>query len=91
MVLALAGILYVPADGRGDGIVGEEMLHWLNTFDKGESRSVPFGGMRADGIDTAPSQAEGNELSELARPWEHPNFWHYMHQYVHPRASLESS
>ena len=28
--------LYVPADGRGTGVVGEEILHWLNSFDFGE-------------------------------------------------------
>lgn len=29
--------IYVPADGRGAGVVGEEILHWLNSFDFGES------------------------------------------------------
>lgn len=28
--------MYVPADGRGAGVVGEEILHWLNSFDFGE-------------------------------------------------------
>lgn len=28
--------IYVPADGRGAGVVGEEILHWLNSFDFGE-------------------------------------------------------
>ncbi|EPQ31250.1 uncharacterized protein PFL1_01435 [Pseudozyma flocculosa PF-1] len=31
--LHLAEILYFPADGRGAGVVGEELLHWLNSFD----------------------------------------------------------
>ncbi|KAN0062610.1 hypothetical protein ACQY0O_005143 [Thecaphora frezii] len=29
----LAEILFFPADGRGAGVVGEELLHWLNSFD----------------------------------------------------------
>jgi nuclear pore complex protein Nup85 len=35
-VLSLTEILYLPADGRGDGVVGEEVLDWLNTIDRGE-------------------------------------------------------
>lgn len=35
-VLSLTEILYLPADGRGDGVVGEELLDWLNTIDRGE-------------------------------------------------------
>jgi hypothetical protein len=33
-----------------------------------------------DGL--APTTAEAYELADLPRPWEHPNFWHYMYQYV---------
>lgn len=32
-ILRLAGVLYYPKDGRGIGVVGEELLHWLNSFD----------------------------------------------------------
>lgn len=32
-ILHLAEIIYLPADGRGTGVVGEEILHWLNSFD----------------------------------------------------------
>lgn len=35
-VLALTEILYLPADGRGEGLVAEEILDWVNTVDKGE-------------------------------------------------------
>ncbi|PWN91098.1 hypothetical protein FA10DRAFT_299740 [Acaromyces ingoldii] len=31
--LHLAETLYLPVDGRGAGVVGEEVLHWLNSFD----------------------------------------------------------
>ncbi|GAA5887149.1 hypothetical protein JCM5296_001611 [Sporobolomyces johnsonii] len=36
-VLALAEILYLPADGRGEGVVGEELLDWVNTVDRAPS------------------------------------------------------
>lgn len=32
-ILALTEILYLPSDGRGDGIVGEEMMDWVNRVD----------------------------------------------------------
>ncbi len=32
-VLSLADTLYLPADGTGAGVVGEELLHWLNSYD----------------------------------------------------------
>lgn len=32
-ILHFAETLYIPADGRGAGVVGEEILHWLNSFD----------------------------------------------------------
>lgn len=34
-ILALTEILYLPADGRGEGLVAEEILDWVNTVDKG--------------------------------------------------------
>jgi len=41
-VLSLTEILYLPADGRGDGVVGEEVLDWLNTIDRGEHLRLGF-------------------------------------------------
>lgn len=35
-LLGLAEILYFPSDGRGEGLVAEELLDWLNTVDRGE-------------------------------------------------------
>ncbi|GAA6038252.1 hypothetical protein JCM8097_003905 [Rhodosporidiobolus ruineniae] len=35
--LALAEILYFPADGTGEGLVGEEVLDWVNTIDRAPS------------------------------------------------------
>jgi nuclear pore complex protein Nup85 len=32
-ILQLAEVLYYPKDGRGVSVVGEELLHWLNSFD----------------------------------------------------------
>lgn len=32
-ILRLAEVLYYPKDGRGISVVGEELLHWLNSFD----------------------------------------------------------
>ncbi|WFC94038.1 hypothetical protein MBRA1_000665 [Malassezia brasiliensis] len=29
----LAQVLYLPEDGRGMGVIGEELLHWLNAHD----------------------------------------------------------
>ncbi|KAG0658580.1 hypothetical protein C6P46_005700 [Rhodotorula mucilaginosa] len=36
-ILALTEILYLPADGRGEGLVAEEILDWVNTVDKAPS------------------------------------------------------
>ncbi|GAA5988849.1 hypothetical protein JCM10908_006197 [Rhodotorula pacifica] len=36
-ILALTEILYYPSDGRGEGLVGEEVLDWVNTIDKAPS------------------------------------------------------
>lgn len=33
MIFHLAQVLYVPEDGSGMGVVGEELLHWLNAHD----------------------------------------------------------
>lgn len=32
-VFRLAQLLYVPGDGQGLGVVGEELLHWFNAYD----------------------------------------------------------
>jgi nuclear pore complex protein Nup85 len=34
-VLNLAMILYLPQDGRGEGLLGEELLDWVNDVDPG--------------------------------------------------------
>lgn len=34
-ILSLSEILYLPFDARGDGVVGEEILDWVNTVDRG--------------------------------------------------------
>ena len=44
-VLHLAEILYLPADGEGKGPIGEELLHWVNTFDRAPTKE--------DGIELA--------------------------------------
>ncbi|MBW0487382.1 hypothetical protein O181_027097 [Austropuccinia psidii MF-1] len=54
-------LVYVPVDGRGDGIVSEQILDWVN-------RSNP-----------QPPREEGEELSALLIPFEHVNFWPYIH------------
>ncbi len=28
----------------------------------------------------APSSEEGEELADLSRPWEHPNWWDYLNK-----------
>lgn len=35
-ILHLAHALFIPADGRGLGVVGEELLDWWNVADCGE-------------------------------------------------------
>lgn len=32
----LAQILYLPQDGRGEGLLGEELLDWVNEVDPGK-------------------------------------------------------
>lgn len=34
-IFHLAQVLYFPEDGRGMGVLGEELLHWLNAHDVG--------------------------------------------------------
>lgn len=34
-IFHLAQVLYFPEDGRGMGVIGEELLHWLNAHDVG--------------------------------------------------------
>lgn len=41
-ILHLTETIYLPADGRGAGVVGEEILHWLNSFDFGESELLQY-------------------------------------------------
>ncbi|GAA96838.1 uncharacterized protein L969DRAFT_87937 [Mixia osmundae IAM 14324] len=36
-IFKLASILYIPADGRGDGLLTEEYLNWLNYYDPAPS------------------------------------------------------
>ncbi|GAA5821729.1 hypothetical protein JCM11251_000992 [Rhodosporidiobolus azoricus] len=36
-ILALSEILYFPSDGLGEGLVGEELLDWVNTVDRAPS------------------------------------------------------
>lgn len=36
-VFNLAMILYLPQDGRGEGLLGEELLDWVNDVDPGKS------------------------------------------------------
>ncbi|KDE06351.1 hypothetical protein MVLG_03261 [Microbotryum lychnidis-dioicae p1A1 Lamole] len=36
--LSLTEILYLPQDGHGQGVVGEELLDWLNTLDPSPSK-----------------------------------------------------
>ncbi|KAA1082739.1 hypothetical protein PGT21_012664 [Puccinia graminis f. sp. tritici] len=59
-VFSLFVLVHVPADGRGDAIVAEEILDWVN-------RTNP-----------QPPKEEGEELSAMAIPYEHVNFWPYI-------------
>ena len=60
-------------------MVGEEILDWVNTVDRGAL--VLFGGRsRKPTLPAAPSTEEGEELADLSRPWEHPNFWPYIYR-----------
>ncbi|KAI5478837.1 nuclear pore complex protein Nup85 [Pseudohyphozyma bogoriensis] len=36
-IFALTEILYLPSDGLGEGVVGEEVLDWVNTVDRAPS------------------------------------------------------
>ncbi|GAA5941408.1 uncharacterized protein JCM15063_006090 [Sporobolomyces koalae] len=36
-ILSLVELLYLPQDGLGDGVVGEELLDWLNVVDRAPS------------------------------------------------------
>ncbi|EGG04312.1 uncharacterized protein MELLADRAFT_108602 [Melampsora larici-populina 98AG31] len=54
-------LVFVPEDGRGDGIFSEQFLDWVNR------------------INPQPPKEEGEELSNLSLPYEHVNFWPYIH------------
>lgn len=62
-IFSLFVLVHVPADGRGDAIVTEEILDWVN-------RSNP-----------QPPKEEGEELSAMPVPYEHINFWPYIHAF----------
>jgi nuclear pore complex protein Nup85 len=36
-VFQLSEILFLPQDGRGEGLLGEELLDWVNDVDPGTS------------------------------------------------------
>lgn len=61
--LHLARILYMPADGRGDGVVGEELLDWVNLTDCGPTEE------EGEAILAGPGGAHA---------WRHPEFWSYL-------------
>lgn len=42
-VFNLAMILYLPQDGRGEGLLGEELLDWVNDVDPGEIQRLNTG------------------------------------------------
>lgn len=46
VILELAEVLYLPSDGRGSGVVGEEVLNWLNAYDVGECTNLGRGCVR---------------------------------------------
>ena len=55
-IFHLAQVLYFPEDGRGMGVLGEELLHWLNAHDVGtcsHSRSAHHRAGPADCPDLA--------------------------------------
>ena len=55
-IFHLAQVLYFPEDGRGMGVLGEELLHWLNARDVGtcgHSRSAHHRAGPADCPDLA--------------------------------------
>lgn len=44
-IFHLAQILFLPQDGRGEGLLGEELLDWVNDVDPGmrvSSASIRF-------------------------------------------------
>ncbi|KAH9821798.1 nucleoporin Nup85-like protein [Melampsora americana] len=59
--LSLFILVFIPEDGRGDGIFSEQFLDWVNR------------------INPQPPKEEGEELSKLSLPYEHVNFWPYIH------------
>lgn len=61
--LQLVGLLYAPADGRGEGVVGEELLDWLNQADCGP---------------TAEEADELLSGQHAAEPWRAEGFWGYV-------------
>jgi nuclear pore complex protein Nup85 len=39
-IFQLAQILYLPQDGRGEGLLGEELLDWVNDVDPRQFPSI---------------------------------------------------
>jgi nuclear pore complex protein Nup85 len=80
-VFQLAATLYLPQDGRGEGLLGEELLDWLNDVDPREShRGLLWHGRRSRPvlIVQEPDNSQGNEIMQSRNPWEHPSFWPYI-------------
>ncbi len=44
-VFQLAEILFLPQDGRGEGLLGEELLDWVNDVDPGTSAILSYTGL----------------------------------------------
>ncbi|CED84877.1 Nuclear pore complex component (sc Nup85) [Phaffia rhodozyma] len=61
-IFHLAKILYLPEDGRGDGVVGEELLDWINMADLGPTTEE---GEEILGFSNGDS-------------WAHEEFWSYL-------------
>lgn len=75
-ILHLAEILFLPRDGRGEGLLGEELLDWVNDVDPGKLFSICTEKVQA--YTPAPDNTQGNEIMQSNPPWDHPAFWPYL-------------
>lgn len=69
-VFHLAQIVYVPADGRGDSVVGEELLDWVNYVNVGALDTSCCQPSTFFDARTAPRSDDLQALKQLGNPFD---------------------
>lgn len=77
-IFQLAQILYLPQDGRGEGLLGEELLDWVNDVDPRKYSSNCVTSRLYGSHKVEPDNSVGTSIMSSREPWTHPSFWPYI-------------